>query len=52
MTAVVSEPPRARISPNRDLRDQIDIDCADFLNFIVGLHREFGIEIPDAKSGH
>ena len=30
------------------LRDQIDIDSVDFLNFIIGLHKELGIEIPDA----
>jgi acyl carrier protein len=36
------------IHPNRDLRDQIDIDSVDFLNFVIGLHNNFGIEIPDA----
>jgi acyl carrier protein len=30
------------------LRDQIDIDSVDFLNFVIGLHKELGIEIPDA----
>lgn len=36
------------IDPSRDLRDQIDIDSVDFLNFVIGLHKELGIEIPDA----
>lgn len=36
------------IDPGRDLRDQMDIDSVDFLNFIVGLHNQLGIEIPDA----
>lgn len=36
------------IDPGKDLRDQIDIDSVDFLNFVIGLHRELGIEIPDA----
>lgn len=36
------------IDPGRDLRDQIDIDSVDFLNFVIGLHKELGIEIPDA----
>ena len=36
------------IHPNRDLRDQIDIDSVDFLNFVIGLHNNLGIEIPDA----
>jgi acyl carrier protein len=36
------------IDPSRDLRDQIDIDSVDFLNFVIGLHKDLGIEIPDA----
>jgi acyl carrier protein len=36
------------IDPTKDMRDQIDIDSVDFLNFIIGLHKELGIEIPDA----
>jgi acyl carrier protein len=30
------------------LRDQIDIDSVDFLNFVIGLHKALNIEIPDA----
>jgi acyl carrier protein len=36
------------LDPGKDLRDQIDIDSVDFLNFVIGLHKELGIEIPDA----
>jgi acyl carrier protein len=36
------------IDSAKNLRDQIDIDSVDFLNFIIGLHKELGIEIPDA----
>ena len=36
------------IDPGKDLRDQIDIDSVDFLNFVIGLHKELGVEIPDA----
>jgi acyl carrier protein len=36
------------IDPAKDLRDQIDIDSVDFLNFVIGLHRVLNIEIPDA----
>ena len=35
------------IDPVKDLRDQIDIDSVDFLNFVIGLHKALGIEIPD-----
>jgi acyl carrier protein len=36
------------IDPGKDLRDQIDIDSVDFLNFVIGLHKELGVDIPDA----
>ena len=36
------------IDPTKDLRDQIDIDSVDFLNFVIGLHKELEVEIPDA----
>ena len=36
------------IDPSRDLRDQADMDSVDFLNFVIALHKDFGIEIPDA----
>ena len=37
------------IDPAKDLRDQIDIDSVDFLNFVIGLHKELNIDIPDAN---
>jgi acyl carrier protein len=36
------------VDPGKDLRDQIDIDSVDFLNFVIGLHKALNIEIPDA----
>jgi acyl carrier protein len=36
------------IDPAKDLRDQIDIDSVDFLNFVIGLHKELNLDIPDA----
>lgn len=30
------------------LRDQLDVDSVDYLNFIVGLHKELGVEIPES----
>ncbi len=29
------------------LRDQIDLDSMDWLNFIVGLHEQLHVEIPE-----
>jgi acyl carrier protein len=36
------------LDATKDLRDQIDIDSVDFLNFVIGLHKELNIDIPDA----
>ena len=36
------------IDPAKEIRDQIDIDSVDFLNFVIGLHKELNVEIPDA----
>lgn len=36
------------IKPDVSFRDQLDIDSMDFLNFVVGLHETFRIEIPEA----
>jgi acyl carrier protein len=36
------------IDPGKDLREQMDVDSVDFLNFVIALHKELNIEIPDA----
>lgn len=33
------------------LRDQIDLDSMDYLNFIVGLHEKLEVEIPERDYG-
>lgn len=32
----------------RPLRDQVDLDSMDWLNFLVALHRKLAIDIPEA----
>jgi acyl carrier protein len=29
------------------LREQVDLDSMDWLGFLVGLHRELGVDIPE-----
>jgi acyl carrier protein len=36
------------LRPSAPLRDQIDLDSMDFLNFVVALHERFGVDIPEA----
>ncbi len=35
------------VDPAADLREAMDIDSMDFLNFITALHRRLGIDIPE-----
>ena len=36
----------------RPLRNQVDLDSMDWLNFLLGLHRELKVEIPEADYAH
>ena len=48
LTAVAPEIDPRSIDSAAGLRDQLDIDSVDFLNFIVGVHTELGVEVPEA----
>jgi acyl carrier protein len=37
----------ASVDPAADLREAIDIDSMDVLNFIIAIHRRLGIDIPE-----
>lgn len=30
------------------LRDELDLDSMDFLNFVIGLHKALGVDIPES----
>jgi acyl carrier protein len=36
------------LEPDLPLRDQVEIDSMDFLRFIMELHTQLGIEVPEA----
>ncbi len=38
----------ARIPPEANLRDELDLDSMDFLNFATALHEELQVEIAEA----
>ena len=46
---IVPELEPAGLKPGVNLRDQLDLDSMDFLNFMVALHKEFGVDIPEAE---
>ncbi len=35
------------IDSDASLRDQLDLDSIDLLNFTIGLHKRLGVEIPE-----
>jgi len=35
------------LDPSADLREALDIDSIDFLNFITAIHHRLGIEVPE-----
>jgi acyl carrier protein len=37
----------AAIDPAADLREALDIDSMDFLNFITAVHHRLGISVPE-----
>ncbi len=45
--AIAPEVDPAMLAPDRSLREQVDIDSFDFLNFIIRLHETLGIDIPE-----
>ncbi|MGD0452266.1 MAG: phosphopantetheine-binding protein [Solirubrobacteraceae bacterium] len=47
LTEVAPDVDPAAIDPQTDLADQLDIDSIDFLNVLVKVHEQTGIEIPE-----
>jgi acyl carrier protein len=45
---IAPEADLSEIKPEVSFREQLDIDSMDFLNFVIALNKEFGIEIPEA----
>jgi len=48
LAEVAPEADLAQLPPGADLREELEIDSMDFLNFVIGLHRRTGVEVPEA----
>jgi acyl carrier protein len=44
---IAPEADLATIDPAADLREALDIDSMDFLNFVIAVHHRLGIDIPE-----
>ena len=36
-----------KVDPSADLREALDIDSMDFLNFVTAIHHRLGVDIPE-----
>ena len=44
---IAPEADLAALDPQADLRDALDIDSMDYLNFITAIHHRLGINVPE-----
>jgi acyl carrier protein len=45
---VAPEADLASVKPDVAFRDQLDMDSMDILNFVIAMHKEFNVDIPEA----
>lgn len=45
---IAPEADLAAMKSDVSFRDQLDLDSMDFLNFVVALHKELRVDIPEA----
>ena len=45
---IAPEVEEGELKPDRLLRDQVDLDSMDWLNFLVALHERLKVEIPES----
>ncbi len=48
LARVAPEADLGRLDPRAAIRDEIDLDSVDFMNFVITIHTELGIDIPEA----
>jgi len=46
---IAPEIEEADLSDSELLRDQVDLDSMDWLNFLVRLHKRFDVDIPESQ---
>jgi acyl carrier protein len=51
LASVAPELESMTLQPDLPLRDQLDIDSMDFLRFVMELHKQLGVDVPEADYG-
>ena len=48
LKGIAPEIEEGELLPDRPLRDQVDLDSMDWLNFLVARHERLAVDIPEA----
>jgi acyl carrier protein len=48
LSGIAPEIDPASVRPEAPLRDQVDLDSIDYLNFMIAIHAVSGVDIPEA----
>ncbi|OBJ83414.1 phosphopantetheine-binding protein [Mycobacterium gordonae] len=48
LTTIAPEVDADEITDDDLLRDQVDLDSMDWLNFLLGIHKRFNVDIPES----
>ena len=48
LKTIAPEVEEGDLRSDRPLRNQVDLDSMDWLNFLIGLHEKLKVEIPEA----
>jgi len=51
LRGIAPEADLEHLAPDANMREALDIDSFDFLNFLIGLHSRLGVEIPESDYG-
>ncbi len=49
LTRIAPELDPDEVAPAKPLRDQVDLDSMDWLNFLVALHERLKVDIPESE---
>ena len=48
LSEIAPEADPATLDGGEDMREALDLDSMDFLNFVIALHKRSGVEIPES----
>ena len=47
LARIAPEADFSELEPTENIREELDVDSFDFLQFLIGLNEELGVEIPE-----